>query len=115
MIAKARMLGVKNRVIFTGFRKDIPEILSALDMFVLPSHLEGLCTSLMDAMYMKVPVVATTAGGIPEVIEHGKTGLLVPPKNTVALAEAVIQLLSDEDMRKSFAREGRVDEVYRSL
>lgn len=104
---KAQDLGVKDRVIFTGFREDIPEILSILDLFVLPSHLEGLCTSLMDAMYMEVPVAATTAGGIPEVIENGKTGLLVPPKNPLALAEAIIKLLQDKTKRETFAGEGK--------
>jgi glycosyltransferase involved in cell wall biosynthesis len=104
---KSRILGIRDKVFLTGFREDIPEILSILDMFVLPSHLEGLCTSLMDAMYMQVPVVATTAGGIPEVVENGKTGLLVPPKDPNALAGAIIKLLKDEDKRKTFAAEGR--------
>ncbi len=100
---KSRILGIRDRVFFTGFREDIPEILSILDLFVLPSHLEGLCTSLMDAMYMGVPIVATTAGGIPEVIENGKTGLLVPPKDPIALAEAIIKLLKDKSKRETFA------------
>lgn len=104
---KAEELRIDKRVIFTGFREDIPEILSILDLFVLPSHLEGLCTSLMDALYMKVPVVATTAGGIPEVIEHKKCGLLVPPKNPSLLAEAVIQLLKDRGKRERFVDEGK--------
>ncbi len=127
---KSRILGIRDRVFLTGFREDIPEILSILDLFVLPSHLEGLCTSLMDAMYMGVPVVATTAGGIPEVIENGKTGLLVPPKNPSALAEAIIELLRDKSKREIFAAEGkkrvlqeftaskmvdRVEEVYLTL
>ena len=103
----AVQLGIEDRVIFTGFREDIPEILSILDLFVMPSLLEGLCTSLMDALYMKVPVVATTAGGIPEVIEHDTTGLLIPPRNPLALAEAIVQLLNDEKKRKFFAKEGR--------
>ncbi len=104
---KSRILGIRDKVFLTGFREDIPEILSILDLFVLPSHLEGLCTSLMDAMYMGVPVVATTAGGIPEVVENEKTGLLVPPKDPKTLAEAIINLLNDEDKRKMFAVEGK--------
>ena len=127
---KSRILGIRDKVFLTGFREDIPEIFSVLDLFVLPSHLEGLCTSLMDAMYMEVPVVATTAGGIPEVIENGKTGLLVPPKDSSALAGAIIQLLRDETKRETFTKEGkkrvfqeftasqmveRVEEVYLSL
>ncbi len=104
---KSRILGIKDKVFLTGFREDIPEILSVLDLFVLPSHLEGLCTSLMDAMYMGVPVVATTAGGIPEVVENEKTGLLVPSKDPKTLARAIIDLLKDEDKRKTFAAEGK--------
>jgi len=107
LIKRAKILGIKDKVFFTGFREDIPQILSILDLFVLPSHLEGLCTSLMDAMCVGVPVVATTAGGIPEVVENEKTGLLVPPKKPKALAEAIIKLLKDEDKRKIFAVEGK--------
>ena len=103
---KAEDLQIARRVIFTGFREDIPEILSILDLFILPSSLEGLGTSLMDALYMKVPVVATLVGGIPEVIENGRTGLLVPPKNPKALSDAVIQLLRDKPKRKKFSWEG---------
>lgn len=104
---KSRILGIRDKVFFTGFREDIPEIFSVLDLFVLPSHLEGLCTSLMDAMYTGVPIVATTAGGIPEVVENEKTGLLVPPKDPNALAEAIIKLLKDKDKRETFAIEGK--------
>jgi glycosyltransferase involved in cell wall biosynthesis len=107
LIGKARILGIKDRVIFTGFREDIPKILSILDLFVLPSHLEGLCTSLMDALYMQVPIVATTAGGIPEVIDNGRTGLLVPPKDPNALTEAVVKLMKDEDKKTVFAKRGK--------
>jgi glycosyltransferase involved in cell wall biosynthesis len=105
--ARCRKLGINDKVFFTGFREDIPEILSILDLFVLPSHLEGLCTSLMDAMYMGVPVVATNAGGIPEVVEDGKSGILVPPKDPRALAEAIINLLKDEDKRRRFSADGK--------
>ena len=104
---KSRILGIRDKVFLTGFREDIPEILSILDLFVLPSHLEGLCTSLMDAMCMEVPIVATTAGGIPEVIENEKTGLLVPPKNPSALAKAIIELLKDKNKREMFVSEGK--------
>ena len=100
-------LGIGDKVILPGFREDVPEILSILNLFVLPSHLEGLGTSLMDAMYMKVPIVATTAGGIPEIVEDGKNGLLVPPKSPKILAQAVIKLLKDKSLQKNFSREGR--------
>jgi L-malate glycosyltransferase len=105
--SQVRGLGLENNVVFTGFRTDIPSILAAFDLFVLSSHLEGLCTSLMDAMAMGKPVVATTAGGIPEVVEDGVTGLLVPPKNPPALAEAMIRMIEDADLRRKFGEAGR--------
>jgi len=105
--AMNRKLGIEDKVVLTGFREDIPEILSILNLFVLPSHLEGLCTSLMDAMYMGIPIIATTAGGISEIVEDGKSGLLVPPKNPEFLAEAVIKLLEDKSRQEKFSKEGR--------
>ena len=94
---QVKKLDITGNVVFTGFRKDIGELLSIMDLFVLSSHLEGLCTSLMDAMLMKLPVVATTAGGIPEVVVDKGTGILVPPKNSKDLADAIIQLLSNKE------------------
>jgi L-malate glycosyltransferase len=101
----ARM-GLEKEILFTGFRKDIPSILAAIDLFVLPSHLEGLCTSLMDAMAMKKPVVATRTGGIPEVVEDGVTGLLVPPRDPGALAEAIVAMMLDPGIRSRMSEAG---------
>ena len=103
---QVKKLDITGNVVFTGFRKDIGELLSTMDLFVLPSHLEGLCTSLMDAMLMKLPIVATTAGGIPEVVTDIKTGILVPPKNPKALADAMIQLLSNKEEAKEMGERG---------
>ncbi|MBU0478058.1 glycosyltransferase family 4 protein [bacterium] len=103
---QVKELDITENVIFTGFRKDIGELLSIMDLFVLPSHLEGLCTSLMDAMLMKLPAVATTAGGIPEVVVDKETGVLVPPKNPKALADAIIQLLSNKEEAKEMGERG---------
>jgi len=89
---KARALQVDDVVYFLGFREDIPRILASLDLFVLSSHLEGLGTSIMDAMACRLPVVATEVGGIPEVVIDNETGLLVPPRNPQALAEAIVRL-----------------------
>lgn len=105
--ARAAGLNLGNRVIFTGFRHDIPSILAALDLFVLPSHLEGLCTSLMDAMAMKKPVVAARTGGVPEVVEDGVTGRLVPPRDSAALAEAVVALMADPGLRTRMGEAAR--------
>ncbi len=90
-------LGIESSVRFLGYEQDVVGLLAALDLFVLSSHLEGLCTSLMDALAAGLPIVATTAGGIPEVIENGRTGVLVPPREPQALAGAVIELLADRE------------------
>ncbi len=102
-----RGMRMDKRVIFAGFRKDIPEILSILDLFVLSSHMEGLGSSLLDAQYMGIPVVSTYAGGIPEVVKHGETGILVPPRDEEALGKAIVEVLKDEKMRREFSLRGR--------
>jgi glycosyltransferase involved in cell wall biosynthesis len=89
-----------------GFREDIPEILSILDLFVLSSTWEGLGTSLLDAFASKVPVVATNVGGIPEIVKDRVNGILVPPGNPGALAGAIIFLLKNRDLGGRMAEEG---------
>ncbi|UCD84698.1 MAG: glycosyltransferase [Deltaproteobacteria bacterium] len=103
----AEDLGVKNRVIFMGFRNDIPSLLRSMDIFVYPSHWEGLGTSLLDAMAAEVPVVATNTGGIPEVISDRVNGMLVSPRGPKALAKAVLTILQNDDLAKKLARAGR--------
>ena len=93
----ADRLGIGKNVIFTGFRKDIPEIISALDFLVLPSVCEGLGLSIMEGMAMKKPVLATRVGGIPEIITSGIDGLLVPPADVPALAAGIQQLAADRE------------------
>lgn len=100
-------LGLSKTVIFTGFRTDIPKILAAIDLFVLSSHLEGLCSSIMDAMAMGIAVVATRTGGVPEVVEEGVTGLLVPPRDPVALSGAILRLMGDPKRRRQMGQAGR--------
>ena len=112
----ARKLGVNDKVIFTGFREDIPELLYTFDIFVLSSYLEGLCTSLMDAMAMRKAIVATNVGGIPEVVKDSINGILVPPKNPEKLAEAILALRNNEGLRKNMGTAGRsiVEEKFSS-
>ncbi len=88
------------RVVFTGFRSDIANILRGLDIAVLSSHLEGLGSSLMDAMYCSLPVVATRAGGMPELIQDGRDGLLVGVRDAAAMAAALLRLAGDPDLRQ---------------
>lgn len=95
---EARDSKVEDIVFFLGFREDIPRILSSLDLFVLSSYLEGLGSSILDAMACGLPVVATRTGGIPEVVIHRKTGLLVPSRNPQALAKAILKLYEDREL-----------------
>ncbi|MDK2909148.1 MAG: L-malate glycosyltransferase [Bacteroidales bacterium] len=100
----AQQLNINNYVIFTGFRKDIENILPSFDIFLFTSQSEGLGTIVLDAMVCGVPVVATRAGGIPEMIHHPENGLLADPGDAAALAEAVSRLLEDETLRKKITR-----------
>jgi len=93
----AESLGVQSRVIFTGFRPDVQQILPELAVSVLPSLSEGLSNTLLESMAAGVPVVATRVGGTPEVVQHSENGLLVPPADHAALAEAICRLLDTPD------------------
>jgi len=101
--AQIKQLGMEDDIILTGFRKDVLECLALFDCFVLSSYLEGLCTSIMDAQAMGVPVVATRTGGVPDLVEDGKTGLLAPPRDPRLLAEAIIRMMRDDDLRAGCA------------
>jgi L-malate glycosyltransferase len=93
--------------IFTGFRNDIPEILPGLDIFLMTSETEGLGTSVLDAFATGVPVVSTDAGGIPEMVEHKKTGMLCGVKKPECLASAVIELLDNSALRHDIIARAR--------
>ena len=102
----ASRLGVAERVRFLGWREDTAELLGMADLFVLPSHNEGLGLVLIEAMAKRLPVVATSVGGVPEVVAEGKTGLLVPPHAPEALARAVGELVGDPDLRRRMGEAG---------
>jgi glycosyltransferase involved in cell wall biosynthesis len=104
--AMARELGVADRVVFTGRRDDVPAVTAALDVAVLPSYREALGLTVLEAMALSRPVVASNVGGIPEMIEDGVTGLLVPPRDAGALAAAIIRLLRDHPFADTLARAG---------
>lgn len=95
------------RVIFTGFRRDIPQVLAALDVLVLSSVREAFSQVLLQALAVGTPVVATAVGGTPEVIRDGETGRLVPPANPPALARAVLECLADPVRARELARTGQ--------
>lgn len=99
----ARDIKVYDKVVFTGFQNNVGEFLKAFDIFVLASKKEGLGTSVLDAMAAGLPVVATEAGGIPEIIQHKINGLLVPVHDSNALSEALTELINDSASRDSLA------------
>jgi len=103
---QARGLGVNDLVFFLGFREDIPRILASLNLFVLTSNAEGLGSSIMDAMASRLPVVATSVGGIPEIVADGVTGLLVPPRQPEGLAEAILNLYRDRTLARRLGERG---------
>jgi glycosyltransferase involved in cell wall biosynthesis len=107
LAAEHRSLGLGDRVRFLGFREDVVPLLRAADLFVLSSYLEGLGTSVLDAMAAGLPVVATAVGGVPEIVQADMTGLLVPPKDPGALAAAMGRLTADPALRAAMGAHGR--------
>ncbi|ETW99320.1 MAG: hypothetical protein ETSY1_15450 [Candidatus Entotheonella factor] len=105
--AQAVDLGIAEHVRFTGFRRDALSLMREFEIFVLPSYLEGLGTSVLDAMALGKPVVATQAGGIPEAVQDGVTGLLVPPRDAGALTQAIRYLLQHPEQQAEFGKAGR--------
>jgi glycosyltransferase involved in cell wall biosynthesis len=105
--ARAHALGLSDRVVFAGFRRDLDRLLPAFSVFCLSSQLEGLGTSLLDAMAYGLPIVATAAGGIPEAVADGVTGRLVAPRDPQALARALAEVLCDDGRRAAWGAAGR--------
>jgi L-malate glycosyltransferase len=104
----AATLGLGPEVVrFLGRRSDVDLLLSAADFFVLPSDIEGLPMSVLEAMAHGLPVVASRVGGIPELLEHDRQGLLVPPGDAPALAEAIVRVVSDAGLRRRLGDAGR--------
>jgi glycosyltransferase involved in cell wall biosynthesis len=101
--ARARDLGLGERFRLLGWRRDVPALLSALDLFVLTSLFEGLPRAVLQAMVAGVPVVATAVGGTPEVVRDGETGLLVPPGDPAAAAAAIVRLAGDPEGARRLA------------
>lgn len=112
LAALARRLGLEDRVRFLGERTDVFEVLTGFDVFAFPSLFEGLGVVLLEAMAVGVPVVATRIPGVVDVIEHGQSGLLVPPSDARALAGAIVDLARNPALRRSLVDTGR-DRVAR--
>jgi glycosyltransferase involved in cell wall biosynthesis len=105
--ALAKDLGLGDRFLFMGFRNDVGCFLKVFDIFVLASHLEGLGTSILDAQALGLPVVACRTGGIPEAVFDGVNGLLVPPRDSGALAQALSYLSEHPEKRREFGENAR--------
>lgn len=107
LLDKATSLGLADRVHFTGQRKDVPQLLAAAAVSVLPSVSEGISNTLLESMAAGVPVVATRVGGTPEVIDDGEHGLLVPSNDAPALAAAISRVLDDPALAARLGANGR--------
>jgi glycosyltransferase involved in cell wall biosynthesis len=106
---QARRLGIQDRIQFMGFRKDVAEILGAIDISVLSSLSEGLSTALIEAKAAGCAIVATRVGGIPETVTDGHTGLLAPSGDPEALADRIVHLLKNPAERRRFGEAARKD------
>ena len=98
---------LEKHVLLAGFRPNVLSLCKTMDLFVMSSVTEGLGSALLDAMACRKAVVGTTAGGIPEAVVDGETGLLVPPRDHQALAEAIVRMLRDDALRSRFGEAGR--------
>lgn len=104
-----RARGLENEVLFLGFRTDIPRVLKMLDILVIMSlTIESFSMAAVEAMAMEVPLIATNVGGIPEVVDDGITGIIVPPANVDALCEAIKYLIQNPGIRFRMGQNGRV-------
>lgn len=104
---KVKNLNLCSNFLFLGVRRDIPELLNIMDIFVLPSLFEGLPNVILEAMASSKPVVASAVGGIPEAVQDQVTGLLVPSKNSDNLAAAILKLLKNREWATNMGKEGR--------
>jgi L-malate glycosyltransferase len=100
-------LGLERHVLLTGFRPDALGLMKSLDLFVMSSVTEGLGSAVLEAMACHIPIVGTRAGGIPEALVDGKSGLLVPPHDDEALATAIVRVLKDQELATRLADGGR--------
>ena len=105
--SEAGRLGLGRRVQFLGFRADISSLLQAADLFCLATRSEGLGSSVLEAMAAGLPVLATRVGGVPEIVEEGRTGILVDLDHPADLAEALVRMTEDRGTRERMGQEGR--------
>jgi glycosyltransferase involved in cell wall biosynthesis len=104
LLVQARQLGIEKKVFFISSVEDTAKVLSAMDLFVLPSLQEGLGLSLMEAMAQGVPIIASDVGGIRSLIQDGVTGKLVKPQDIEGLEKAILELLQDKPKASAYAQ-----------
>lgn len=109
----ARSLNLEHTVRFLGFRPDVHDLYAAFDLYVLSSSAEGFSLTTIEAMAAELPIVATRCGGPEEILEHGETGLLVPPEDSIALAQAVKALVADPGTRARIGKKARTVAIER--
>ena len=127
---QAQELGISKHCRFPGFRRDLPEIFRVMDLMILPSLSEGLPNVVLEAFACAKPVVATAIGGVPEVVEDGVNGVLVPPARPDLLADAVVRCLAEPNMMLNMGKAGyhkvkseftvesqtqKLEEIYRQV
>ncbi len=104
---QAESIGIRNNIIFTGWRKNVPEIICLFDMLVLPSLNEGMGRVLIEGMALGKPIVASNVGGIINIVKNGENGILLPPKDPNALEDAILQLINNRDLAEKMGKKGR--------
>ncbi|MBI4056167.1 MAG: glycosyltransferase [Elusimicrobia bacterium] len=129
LIQLRKKLGLENHIHFLGFQKNPFDILKCLDVFVIPSWGEGMGSVLLEAMAAQIPIVGTTAGGIPEVVLHNHTGLLVPPREPLSLSRAILEMIQNKPLAEQCVKNGlerlqefsvekmgsKIEAIYQSL
>ncbi len=106
-------LGIESRVRFLPFVDNVPEFMAAIDVFVMPSYCETFGLVLIEAMSMEKPIIATSSGGVPEIVDDGLDGLLIPPRDERALAMAVVRMLKDASLRDLLSKRARLEALKR--
>ncbi len=104
---RARDLNLAGRIIFTGQRSDVPQIMREIDISVLPSLTESCSNTLLESMANGLPVVATKVGGNPEIVSDGINGLLIPPRDPAALSRAIVELLENPELARRLGQAAR--------
>jgi len=103
----AQQAGLQNKVIFAGFQKDIETWLPSMDIFVLPSLTEGTPMALLESMACGIPVIATAVGGVPQIVDSGKNGILVSPAKTEEIVSAILNIITNKDLHKKLSEAGK--------